>query len=79
MAALGSVLESAENERLNLANTSTNPRVGEEGKASHFGSIGVPGFPDIFFTCLVADLRIQGKTKRLLRKILGSSSLSAIH
>ena len=32
MAALGSALESAENERLNLANTSTNPRVGEEGK-----------------------------------------------
>ena len=79
MAALGSALESAENERFNLANTSTNPRVGEEGKTSHFGSIRISRSLDVFFSDLVSDLRIQGKTKRFLREIVRSSPLSAVN
>ena len=79
MAALGSALESAENERLNLANTATNPRVREEGKTSHFGSIRISRSLDVFFSDLVSNLRIQAKTKRFIREIVRSSPLSAVN
>ncbi len=78
-AVLGSALESAENEGPNLASTSTNPRVGEEGKTSHVGSIRISRFLDVFFSDLVADLRVQGETKRFLPEIVRSSPLPAVN